>query len=248
MEPRALKTVATIEARMTSTRLPGKVLADLDGLPALAVMVGRLKLVSELDDIVVATTVNASDDPIEALARELGIGIWRGSEDDVLQRVLDAAVGNRAKVIVELTGDCPLIDPAIVSKVVRHYWDSGVDYVSNVLERSYPIGMDTQVFATGVLADVARRTHNPNDHEHVSLYIYRNPSLYSLSNVRASEPETRPELRLTLDTPEDLAVIRSVHAGLRPIGEGYALADMLAFLDGRPQIAAINARVAHRWT
>lgn len=239
--------VATIEARMTSSRLPGKVLADLAGAPVLAVMIERLRRVPELDAIVIATTDNASDDPVEALARQLQVDVWRGSEDDVLQRVLDAAVQHGADTIVELTGDCPLIDPAIVSKVVRRYRASGADYVSNTLRRSYPIGMDTQVFSTPVLADAAGRTSDPADREHVSLYIYRHPELYALDNVRAPAAETRPDLRLTLDTAEDLRVLRAVHEALQGEGPGYPLARILAFLDAHTDIAAVNAHVEHRW-
>lgn len=241
-----MKTIATIEARMTSTRLPGKVLADIGGLPALAVMVGRLRLVPELDGIVLATTVNSADDPLQALAEGLGIGLWRGSEEDVLQRVLDAAVHHHADVIVELTGDCPLIDPAIVSEVIHRYRAASVDYVSNILTRSYPIGMDTQVFATSVLADVAHRTTDATDREHVSLFIYRHPELYSLANVEAPAALARPDLRLTLDTPEDLEVIRAVHVALHQEGKGYPLERMLRFLDLHSDVAAKNAQVVHR--
>jgi len=239
--------VATIEARMASTRLPGKVLADIGGKPALEVMIERLRLVPELNAIVLATTLNASDDAVEALGRRLGVGVWRGSEDDVLQRVLDAARNHKADVIVELTGDCPLIDPAVVSAVVRRYLEAGVDYVSNILTRSFPIGMDTQVFAVKVLADVSRRTADAADHEHVSLYIYRHPERYSLANLLAKPAETRPQLRLTLDTAEDLRVIRAVHAALSPEGAGYSVARMIEFLDADPNTARINAAIEHRW-
>jgi spore coat polysaccharide biosynthesis protein SpsF len=239
--------VATIEARMTSSRLPGKVLANIGGLPALELMVKRLAFATGIDAVVIATTTNATDDPVVALAGRLGVGLWRGSEEDVLQRVLDAAVHYEADVIVELTGDCPLIDPVIVSRVVRAYRDAGVDYVSNALTRSYPIGMDTQVFATRVLADVAARTRDPLDREHVSLYIYRHPEIYSLANVEAPRDETRPRLRLTLDTHEDLVVIRAVDTALRPDGIDYPLARMLEFLDANPEIAVANAAIAHRW-
>lgn len=242
-----MKFVATIEARMGSTRLPGKVLAKTQDQPMLALMIERLRFVTALDDIVVATTINAADDAIAELAGVLGVACWRGSEDDVLQRVLDAARSAHADVIVELTGDCPLIDPEIVGHVIQGYSSGGADYVSNVLKRSYPIGMDTQVFATDVLADVARRTTDPVDREHVSLYIYRHPELYSLRNVVAAATEYRPELRLTLDTREDLAVIREVFAALRPRATDFRLADIIAFLDSRPEIAAINATVAHRY-
>jgi spore coat polysaccharide biosynthesis protein SpsF len=241
-----MKTVATIEARMTSTRLPGKVLAECCGRPMLELMIERLRHVPELDRIVVATTANATDDPVEALARQLGVGVWRGSEDDVLQRVLDAARAHDADVIVELTGDCPLIDPAIVSRVIRAHRAAGVDYCANVLTRSWPIGMDTQVFATSVLADVARRTSDPVDHEHVSLFIYRHPEIYRLLGIEAPADERRPDMRLTLDTPQDLEVIRALFDALRVDDPAFPVARMIAWLDAHPEIARINATVRHR--
>lgn len=237
---------ATIEARMTSSRLPGKVLADLAGKPALERMIERVRRIPSLDGIIVATTTNAADDPVAALAGRLGVGSFRGSEDDVLDRVLGAARAHGVDVIVELTGDCPLIDPDASEAVIRRYGRGDVDYVSNVLSRSYPIGMETQVFATDVLADVARRTNDPTDHEHVSLYIYRHPELYRLANVEAPAALRRPELRLTLDTAEDLQVIRAVYEALLPADPAFGVADILAWLDARPQIAAINAAVPHR--
>jgi spore coat polysaccharide biosynthesis protein SpsF len=239
--------IATIEARMTSTRLPGKVLSLAAGKPMLELMVERLRFVRELDQIVIATTINRTDDVIEALARELGVGVWRGSEDDVLSRVMEAAKTHRADILVQLTGDCPLIDPRIVSRVIAEYRRAGADYVSNVLMRSYPIGMDTQVYAAAILEDVARRADEPRYHEHPSLYIYKHPQAYSLANVLAPPAETRPEMRLTLDTPEDLEVIRAIFAALRPRALDFPLSDMLAFLDAHPEIAAINAKVKHRY-
>lgn len=231
---------------MTSTRLPGKVLAQAEGRPMLDLLVERLRQVPELNEIVIATTTNESDDPVAALAQKLGVGIWRGSEDDVLQRVLDAATNYKADVIVELTGDCPLMDPAIVSRVVGSYREGGVDYVSNILSRTYPIGMDVQVFSRDVLARVAATTANAEDHEHVSLFIYRNPQLFTLRNVAAPPEQHRPELRLTLDTPEDLSVIRALFAALHPGGSGFSLDQMLAWLDANPEVASLNSQVRHR--
>lgn len=231
---------------MTSSRLPGKVLAEAQGKPMLELMVERLRRVPSLDGIVIATTVNGTDDPVAALADRLGLGCWRGSEDDVLDRVLSAAHGHDAEVIVELTGDCPLIDPETVEAIIGRYRQGDCDYCANVLERSYPIGMDTQVFARDVLDDVARRTDDATDHEHVSLYIYRHPELYRLVNVSAPAALARPELRLTLDTPEDLALIRAVFDGLYPADPSFGLGEILAFLDARPEVAALNAAVEHR--
>lgn len=240
------RTVATIEARMTSTRLPGKVLMEAVGKPMLELMIERLRRVPSLDGIVVATTTNAADAPVAALAERLGVGVWRGSENDVLSRVLDAAIRHTIDVIVETTGDCPLIDPAAVEDCIRVYREAKVDYVSNVLERSYPVGMDTQVFATSILADVARRTYDPADHEHVSLYIYRHPEIYSLRNVPAPPALERPNLALTLDTPEDYALIKAVFEALYPNNPAFTLADVLTHLDHQPEIAQINAHVRRK--
>jgi spore coat polysaccharide biosynthesis protein SpsF len=231
---------------MTSRRLPGKVLAQLGHVPALEVMITRIRQIAAIDEIVVATTSNSTDDPIDDLTKRLGVGCWRGSEEDVLQRVLDAARAHRADVIVEFTGDCPLIDPMIAGEVIETYKRAGVDYVSNVIERSFPMGMETQVFARSVLEDVARRTHDKFDHEHVSLFIYRNPQIYSLRNVVASPSFARPQLRLTLDTNEDLAVIRAIYEALSPRSSSFSLGEMLTFLDSNPQVAAINSAVVHR--
>lgn len=242
-----MRTIATIEARMTSSRLPGKVMKPCCGIPMMELMVNRLRRVPSLDGIVIATTVNADDDPIVDLAQRLGISHWRGSEGDVLTRVLDAAQAHRADVIVELTGDCPLIDPGIVEQCVQAYRSQEVDYMSNVLERSFPIGMDTQVFATDVLADVARRTSDPVDHEHVSLYIYRHPELYRLANLRAPAELTDPELRLTLDTMQDYQLIEAVFSHFLPGRPDFELADVLRLLHQRPELRRINDHVAHRW-
>lgn len=243
-EPRI---VATIEARMGSTRLPGKVLKPAVGKPMLELMIERLRRVPSLDGIVIATTVNAADQPIADLARRLGVGCHRGSEEDITARLLGAAEEHAIDVLVETTGDCPLIDPAIVERCIQAYRDSGVDYVSNVLERTYPIGMDTQVFSAAVLADVARRTNDPVEREHGSLFIYRHPELYSLKNVTAPAAFTEPKLRLTLDTPEDYALITGVFAELYPADPTFDLAAIMALLDAHPEYRALNAEVKHRY-
>lgn len=242
-----MKTGITIEARMTSSRLPGKVLLPIAGRPALERMVERVRRVRGIDQIVIATTVNATDDPIAQLATSLGIGCHRGSEDDVLQRVLDAAFAYRLDVIVELTGDCPLIDPEVIQAVLSTYCEAGVDYVSNCLNsRTFPLGMETQIFATKVLADVARRTSDAEDHEHVSLYIYRHPELYSLQNHPAPVPFADSSLRLTLDTPADYELIRRVYETLYPGNPEFGLADILALMKRQPELRSLNAGVQQK--
>ena len=239
--------VATIEARMASTRLPGKVLKHAVGKPMLELMVERLRRVPSLDGIVIATTVNPPDEPIVALAERLGVGWHRGSEMDVTARLLGAAAEHAIDVIVETTGDCPLIDPQVVDDCIRAYLESGVDYVSNVLERTYPIGMDTQVFATRVLEDVDRRTHEPFDREHGAVFICRNPDLYTVKNVPAPPQFTDPTLRLTLDTIEDYRLITAVFDALYPGDPAFGLADIMALLGRRPELRALNDHVQHRY-
>ncbi len=240
-----MRTVCTIEARMTSSRLPGKVLMEAEGTPLLELMVERLRRSACLDAIVVATTEGPSSDPIEALATKLRIGCFRGSEDDVLARVLGAAQAHDADLIVETTGDCPLIDPGVVDEIVERFLDGGVDYCSNTLERTYPRGMDVQAFPTAVLEEVARLTDDPADREHVSLYIYEHPERYRLRSVRSERPETG-DLRLTVDTPEDLALVRAIFAELYPRDPAFGLDDILALLDARPELRDLNRHVGQK--
>lgn len=238
---------ATIQARMTSTRLPGKVLMPAAGKPLLLHMIERLSRVTVIDQIIIATTVNPEDDPVAELARQAGVGLYRGSENDVLSRVLDATIHHGTDILVQTTGDCPLIDSEIIGQVIDHYVAAGCDYVSNTLTRSYPIGMDTQVYRRSVLEDVATRTQDPVDREHVSAYIYHHPERYSLSNFHAPEALTDPKLRLTLDTSEDYDVIRRVFDALYPNNPAFTLGDILSLLRLHPEWRAINDHVEHKW-
>src|SRR6266849_9654707 len=173
-----MKTVAIVQARMSSSRLPGKILRPVLGKPLLELLVERLKRTTSVDEVVIATTANEGDNEVESLTQRLGIGCFRGSEHDVLDRVLRAAQAASADVIVEITGDCPLIDFTVIDKLVDVYQKNSYDYVTNVLKRTYPRGLDTQVFATSVLEEVSRLTDDPVDHEHVSLYIYEHPERF----------------------------------------------------------------------
>ena len=244
---RTPRVVATIEARMASTRLPGKVLMQAVGKPMLELMVERLGRVPSLDGIVIATTVNPPDDSIVELAESLGVGWHRGSEMDVTDRLLGAAAEHDIDVIAETTGDCPLIDPEIVELCIRDYLKGGVDYVSNVLERAYPIGMDTQVFSSATLADVSQRTSDPFDREHGAVFIYRNPDIYKVRNVPAPPELTDPKLRLTLDTIEDYELITRIFDQLYPNNHQFTLVDVMALIRRNPELRNINDHVSHRY-
>ena len=230
---------------MTSSRLPGKVLLEAAGKPLLEHMVERLRRARTLDAIVIATTAEAASDPIVALAERLGVGCFRGSEDDVLGRVLGAAQAHDAELIVETTGDCPLIDPAVLDLVVDTFNEGRVDYCSNTLERTYPRGLDVQAFPTAVLAEVAELTDEPADREHVSLYIYEHPERYRLRSVVSGRPELG-ELRVTVDTPEDYALIRAIFEALYPHDPAFALQDVLDLLERDPHLRELNRHVQQK--
>lgn len=241
-----MKIVAIIEARMKSSRLPGKNLRLILGKPMLERLVERLRLAKTLNGIVVATTTDPSDDAIEVLAGELGVGCFRGSMDDVLDRVLRAAQSVQADVIVEITGDCPFTDPGMVDQLVGRYLASSFDYVGNFRPSTYPVGFAVQVFPTRVLKEVESLTQDPADREHVSLYIYEHPERYRLENVESGLAEKYHAYRLTVDTPEDFSLTLAVFEALYPSKPGFGLADILAFLDARPELLELNCSIKQK--
>lgn len=241
-----MKIVATIEARMTSSRLPGKILLPILGKPTLELLIERVSKVRQINQIVVATTSNHSDDIVEELAHRLGVGCFRGSEDDVLDRVLKAAQSYNAHIIVEITGDCPLIDPNVIESLIEIFLNNSYDYVSNTLKQTYPNGLDTQVFSVKTLEEVAHLTMDPVDHEHVSLYIYEHPEKYSLFNMESGLPEKYWDLRLTVDTIEDFELIRSIYEELYLEKPNFSLGDILDLLDRKPELITINKHIQQK--
>jgi spore coat polysaccharide biosynthesis protein SpsF len=241
-----MKVAAIIEARMTSSRLPGKIMLPVLGKPTLELLIERLKRATLLDSIIVATTTNTTDDAVEDLTRRLHIGCFRGSEEDVLDRVLRAAHAHNVDIIVEITGDCPLIEPLVVDKVIDTYLKNSCDYVSNTLKETYPNGLDTQVFSTAVLDRVASLTDDPADHEHVSLYIYEHPETFTLLNVESDLPEKYWGARLTLDTQEDYVLIRAIYEQLYPRNPAFTLYEIIQLLEARPELLGINREIKQR--
>lgn len=241
-----MKTVAVIEARMASTRLPGKVLRPILGRPMLALLIERVSAASLVHQVVVATTTNPDDDAIQALAETLGVGCYRGSEEDVLNRVLEAAQKFSADLIVEITGDCPLTDPGVIDSVISAFQAHTCDYASNILKRTFPRGLDVQVFPTRVLEEVARLTDDPVDHEHVSLYMYEHPDRFSLLNVESTLDPAWWDLRLTVDTAEDLQLVTEIFARLYPGKALFSLEEVIRLLTGDPQLLEINAHISQK--
>tara|TARA_A100001515_G_scaffold130712_1_gene118109 strand:- start:32 stop:784 length:753 start_codon:yes stop_codon:yes gene_type:complete len=239
-----MKVVASIEARMQSTRLPGKVLKPLAGKPVLWHIVERLKKCKTLDEIFIATSKNSSDDPVFAFAKENGISFFRGSEDDVLDRLAKAHKWFGTKVVVEITGDSPLIDPELVdlsvTKFLEQLEQNQIDYLSNTLTRTYPIGQRVQVFKNTLLQEAAANATEEKDREHVTTYICRNKDKYKLYNLAAPEEMDYPKMRLTLDYQEDYEMISKVYDSLYESNPDFCLKDIISFLNDNPDVANIN--------
>ncbi len=241
-----MKVVATIEARMTSTRLPGKVLLPALGQPMLHHLVKRLRAVPSIDEIVLATTTNATDDPLADFAEGEELAAFRGSEDDVMGRVIGAAEHGGADVVVEITGDCPIIDPDLVEQAIRMFFQHDVDYVSNALVRSYPDGMDTQVFRLETLKRSAQMTSDPLDREHVSRHICRHPELFSRIHLVAPPSLHWPELGLTLDEDADYRLLKRIIEALGPVEPLFGCHDAIQLLKANPDWVEINRAVVRK--
>lgn len=231
-----MKIVATIEARMTSSRLPGKVLMETCSKPLLELMVERVRRSKQINDIVIATTTNSEDDPIVELCEKIGCRYYRGSEDDVLLRVLEAAESVEADVIVELTGDCPCIDWRHIDYLIQYYTEHEYDFVANNTEQSFPDGFDIRIFSRNLLAEINELTKDSWDHEHVSIYFPNHPEKYRCFNWYASEEENRPEYEVTLDEAGDYELIKSLFEALYFKYPDFSCKDVICYLDEHPEL------------
>lgn len=241
------KVVASIEARMASSRLPGKVLADIGGVPALTRLVRRLRLARHVDDIVLATTTSPADDALANWASREGVVVHRGSEDDVLSRVVGAHQRMGTDTVVEICGDTPLLAPELVDRAIEVYRSGVADVVTSTVQPSYPQGCDTQVFGFAALAEVAATVDDPAVREHVSLYFYEHPEKYRIHHLEAPASCRLPEQRLQVDYPEDLALVREIYARLEPShGDRFSLDQIVALLTREPQLAALNRHCVER--
>lgn len=235
------KTVASIEARMGSSRLPGKVLMDVLGKPALSRLIARLRRSKRLDDIVLATSTAPADDALEAWAKREGVAVHRGSEDDVLGRVVGAHRQMGTDVVVEVTGDCILLDPEIIDWGIETFENNACDVACNVRIPSFAMGLDVQVFRFADLAEVERTVHDPAVREHVSLHFYENPARYRVVHMLAPPRWYAPDHRYQLDYAEDLEFIRQVYARLEPrYGEAFGVEEISAALRAEPHLVDIN--------
>ncbi len=232
------KVTAIIQARMGSTRLPGKSLALIAGRPMLAHIIERVRQSQVVDDIMVATSDLVEDDLLAALARDCGVRVFRGDPDNVLDRFYQAAKQSLAGVIVRVTGDDPFKDPEVLDLIAtKLLLNPDLDYVSNTIEPSYPLGLDVEAFTFDALARTQREASTHYEQEHVTPYIWQNTTKFKIRNVASGDDFS--DLRWTVDYPADLEFARAVYGRLYR-GSVFTMQDILTLLALEPALSAIN--------
>lgn len=236
------KVVASIEARMMSSRFPGKVLADLNGRPALTRLLKRLNFSKTIDEIILATSTNPADDALEGWAKKENVRCYRGSEEDVLLRVVEANRAAKTDIIVEITGDCILTDPDVVDMGVNTFIANTCDMVTNCEKFSFPPGLYVQIFRFKDLADVEKTVKDPAVREHVSLYFYEHPEKYRIIHMMAPPNWLLDkDCRMYLDYPEDIIFLKEIYRRLEPeYGDKFGAAELVDLLRREPELMEIN--------
>jgi spore coat polysaccharide biosynthesis protein SpsF len=236
-----------VQARVGSSRLPGKILMPLAGAPLLQRMLERVRAAASIDELVVATTVDEGDAPVRALCADLGVRCHSGHPTDLLERHLGAVAGLGADVVVKIPSDCPLIDPQVIDRVVGFHraQPDRHDFVSNLHPASYPDGNDVELMPLPLLELAAREATRPHEREHTTPFFWDQPARFRIGNVAW---ETGQDLsmshRFTIDYPEDYAFIAAVFAALHGGPRPFSLAEILRFVEEHPAVFALNQRYA----
>ena len=237
--------VAITQARLGSTRLPGKALMDIEGKTMLERVVERIQLAKHVDEVVVATTDNKRDDKVAEKAGEIGAGIFRGSEGDVLDRYYQAAKKFNADIVVRVTSDCPLADHKVIDEMVLQFESESppLDYLSNNIPPSFPHGIDVEVFSFSALEKCWKEAKEPHQREHVTPFIREHPEVFKSKNFSA--PENNSGYRFTVDFPEDLEFVREVYKRIG--GDVFGYEQVLELLKEHPEISSINEQAKKKW-
>jgi len=233
-----MKATAIIQARYSSTRLPGKVLMKVLDKTILEYVIERVARAESVDKVIVATSVNEADGKIADLLEGAGIDFFRGSENDVLDRFYRTALNAGAEHLVRITADCPLADPAVIDRIVRRYFDSGADYCSNTLEVTYPDGLDAEAFSFKALREAWESAGLTSEREHVTPFIYKHPEKFKLESF--SNGNDLSEKRWTVDERTDFMFVKAVLEGLYPVKPDFHMEDVLGFLEDKPGLEDLN--------
>ena len=244
-----MKIGAIIQARAFSTRLPKKILKELpyrSGISVLEQVIKRLDKSQKLDEMIIATTVEKEDDEIIKVAEKKGVKWLRGSNEDVLERYYLAAKENDIDIVVRITSDCPCIDAKIMDIAIDEHIKTMTDYTSNCLVRTYPHGLDVEVFNFNVLEKAYKNAKKDYEREHVTPYIYRNPQIFKINQVKAPQELYTPDIRVTLDTEEDYALLCVVFDYLYPKNEYFNAYDIVNLFKEKPWLKLINKKVVQK--
>lgn len=236
-----MKAKIIIQARLGSTRLPGKVLLKIMDKTILEYLIERVKKAKNVEDIIIATTTKEEDLDIINLAHRLQVNTFRGSENDVLDRFYQAAKTFNVKHVVRITADCPFMDSNIIDDVVCCYFESSADYCSNVSERTFPDGEDVEVFSFATLEYAWRNANLASEREHVTPYIRNHPNIFKIANFKHKIDFSKK--RWTLDRKEDFKFIKAILEGLYPINPDFHMEDILKFLEHNPHLEDINRNI-----
>lgn len=232
---------AIIQARMTSTRLPGKVMKKVLGRPLLGYLIERVRCCKGIKDIILATTLNPEDDSIVTFGSNKGVNVLRGSENNVLERFHEAAKMFDVRHIMRVTADCPLIDPDILYMLIEYYFTENLDYVSNCVYPTLPDGLDAEVFSFETLDHAYKHAVLPSELEHVTPYIRNHPEIFKTGNWTYHEDLS--QFRWTVDEPEDFEFVKQVIEILYPVNKNFRMNDLLELIHQRPDLAQINTHI-----
>lgn len=236
------------QARMGSSRLPGKVLMNLSGKPMLVHIIKRLKHCRNVDMIVIATSRLEQDMIVAETAQKHGVlgFIGKCDENDVLERYLQAAKEHAIDIIVRVTADCPIIDPHLIDELIDNFFKLDVDYVANCIQRTYPSGVDAEVFKTKALIKSSKLSYKIEEREHVVVPMRFNPDKFSIVNIAAEGKLKRPDLRLTVDTKEDFELIANIYEKLYKDNHVFLTEEIIDLMDANPELKKINAQIKQK--
>ena len=244
-----IRIAATVQARMGSSRLPGKVLKTIVGKPMLALQVERIQRSLLIDKVIIATSTEKQDDVIERLASDIGVQCFRGSENDVLSRIVGALKAFEVDINVEFMGDNPMPDPMLVDSVIGFYLKHAdrYDFVTNSLKTTYPPGAEVSVHPSQVLYDADNLTVDSPERQHVSIHIWQRPERFRICNLEAPAWFHYPKLFLEVDTETDFEVVSAIYEHFYPENPGFGLAQVIDFMNANPGLASRNSQVERRW-
>jgi spore coat polysaccharide biosynthesis protein SpsF len=236
-----VKVLAVLQARTTSTRLPGKVLLPLIGAPMILRQIERIKRAKLIDNIVVATSDERSDDELATVCQNSDIEVYRGNLDDVLDRFYHASMKYKPEQVVRLTADCPLTDPELIDKVITYHIDNNFDYTSNSLEPTYPDGLDVEVMCMRALNEAWNESVLPSEREHVTPFIHDNPSRYKVGHLKQEQDYSF--FRWTVDESEDYEFVKRVYELLYLLDKKFSTENIFDLLAKNPELSSINDKL-----